>query len=82
MLPSGYAEWVHMEESDIGVAGSMGGPSDEINVDELCCDNSRAPLASLRGTTLGWSTVIGSLNGTETQAVTLTKMSLGRPVSP
>ena len=80
VLPSGYAEWARMEESDtsFSLSGCTGGPSDQIDVDdvdELSGDNSRAPLASLTGTKLEWSTVVSSLTGTETAAVTLTQMS-------
>ena len=71
-----------MEESDtsFSLSGCTGGPAEEIDDDDveddvLSGNNSRAPLASLTGTKLEWSTVVSSLTGTETTAVTRTQMS-------
>ena len=70
-------------DTSFSLSGSTEDPSAEdiIDVDELGNDNSRAPLDSLRGSKLEWSTVISSLGGaegSETQAVTLTQMSAAK----
>ena len=79
VLPSGFAEWVRMEgDTSFSLSGSTEDPSaEDIDLDELSNDNSRAPLDSLGGSKLELSTVISSLGGpkgSETQAVTLTQM--------
>ena len=80
VLPSGYAEWVLMEgDTSFSLSGSTEDPSaEDVDLDELSNDNSRAPLESLRGSKLEWSTVVSSLGGakgSQTQAASLTHMS-------
>ena len=80
VLPSGYAEWVRMEgDTSFSLSGSTEDPSaEDVDLDELSNDNSRAPLESLRGSKLEWSTVVSSLGGakgSQTTAASLTQMS-------
>ena len=66
-------------DTSFSLSGSTEDPSAEdiIDVDELGNDNSRAPLESLRGSKLEWSTVVSSLGGakgSQTTAASLTQM--------
>ena len=69
-------------DTSFSLSGSTEDPSaEDVDLDELSNDNSRAPLDKLQGSKLEWSTVVSSLGGakgSETQAVSLTQMSAAK----